>query len=208
MANINQTLLLGKIIKSEVVILSTKQEAEQFVAGRIEPLHLSEKIERPSELSAKVYKIKPGDHAYYITISDIVLNQGTDFEMIRPYEIFINTKDMTHFQWIAALSRMISAVMRKGGDLTFAIEELRATFDPAGGTWVEGNYVPSVVAYIGIVIERHLQSLGLLEPPVKKEVPNEVRTALGDYCAKCHAYAVRMAEGCATCLNCGYSKCG
>jgi hypothetical protein len=168
---------------------------------------MSEKIERPGMLDAKVYKIKPGEHAYYITISDIVLNEGTEHQVIRPYEIFINTKDMQHFQWVAALSRMISAVMRKGGDLTFAIEELRASFDPAGGHWVDGEYVPSIVAHVGIVIERHLQSLGLL---MKKEIaaPQIENPPKGGYCNKCHSYSLVKQEGCDVCLNCGASKCG
>jgi ribonucleoside-diphosphate reductase alpha chain len=114
---------------------------------------------------------------------------------------------MSNFQWIAALSRMISAVMRKGGDLTFAIEELMATFDPAGGAWVEGAYVPSTVAYIGIVIERHLQSLGLL-PKKEAAAPQIENPPKGGYCNKCHSYSVVKQEGCDICVNCGASKCG
>lgn len=192
----------GRIVKSEVVTADP--------VGNIIPTHsMSEKIERPFVLDAKVYKIKPGEHAYYITISDIVLNEGTKDEIKRPYEVFINTKDMSHFQWVAALSRMISAVMRKGGDLVFAIEELKASFDPAGGHWVDGTYVPSIVAHVGLVIERHLDSLGLLAPvPEIKEATHEVEIKKGGYCAKCQSFAVVQEEGCATCKNCGHSKCG
>jgi hypothetical protein len=199
MENTEAIRLDGKIVKVEVV---KPTEAASFL-----PRSMSEQVERPDVLEAKVYKIKPGEHAYYITISDIVLNQGTEAEQRRPYEIFINTKDMRDFQWIAALSRMISAVMRKGGDLSFAIEELKATFDPAGGSWNEGSYIPSTVAYIGLVIERHLQSRGLLEGKKEEVKPSAESAPKGVYCSKCHSYSVVVEEGCATCKACGNSKC-
>jgi ribonucleoside-diphosphate reductase alpha chain len=201
MENTKAVVIGSPIVKAEVV--------KEAVAAPLpqEPAALPETAERPSVLPAKVYKIKPGEHAYYITISDIVMNSGTDSEVVRPYEIFINTKDLRDFQWIAALSRMISAVMRKGGDLSFAIEELMATFDPAGGAWVDGTYVPSTVAYIGIVIEQHLRSLGLMEPKVVPEKASADSQQKGDYCSKCHSYSLIKEGGCLICKACGFSTC-
>jgi ribonucleoside-diphosphate reductase alpha chain len=199
MENTEAVRLDGKIVKIEIV----KATENAFLP----PIPMSEQVERPSELPAVVYKIKPGEHAYYITISNIVLNAGTPDETVRPYEIFINTKDMRDFQWIAALSRMISAVMRKGGDISFAIEELKATFDPSGGTWVDGAYVPSTVAYIGMVIERHLEGLGLINS-ASAIVEKTVDTKKLPQCPRCLSFALVRQEGCDTCKQCGHSKCG
>jgi hypothetical protein len=199
---------------------------------------MHEKIDRPETLQGTTYKIKmpPSDHALYVTINDIVLNPGTEHEVRRPFEIFINSKNMDHFQWIVALTCIISAVFRKGGDATFLVQELRSVFDPRGGYFKNGGkYMPSLVAEIGDVIERHLQAIGLL----KDEAMNVHRqklieekcaqyealkadaataSSLGDpssgfpkeaeLCGKCQTKAVILLDGCGTCLNCGESRCG
>ena len=193
---------------------------------------MHEKLERPDMLIGTTYKMKPpmADHAMYITINDIVLNEGTEHEHRRPVEIFINSKAMDHFQWIVALTRIVSAVFRKGGDITFLVEELKAVFDPRGGYWRPGGkYMPSLVAEIGDVIERHLRFIGMLpdaeldERQLKlieeKRAEYEARSsqssgeasafpASATLCGKCHTKAVVVMDNCLTCLNCGDSKCG
>ena len=129
---------------------------------------MHEKLERPEVLIGSTYKIKTpvSDHAMYVTINDILLNEGTPHEQRRPFEVFINSKNLDHFQWIVALTRVISAVFRKGGDTTFLVDELKAVFDPKGGYWQPGGkFMPSTIAELGYVIERHLQSIGLLKKP-------------------------------------------
>ena len=129
---------------------------------------MHEKVERPEMLVGSTYKIKTpvSDHAMYLTINDIMLNEGTEHEHRRPFEIFINSKNLDHFQWIVALTRIISAVFRKGGDVAFLTEELKAVFDPRGGYWQPGGkFMPSIVAEIGYVVERHLQAIGLMQKP-------------------------------------------
>src|SRR5690606_6176191 len=124
-----------------------------------------EKVERPEVLVGASYKIKSPlfEHALYVTINDIVLNQGTEFESRRPFEIFINSKSMDHFQWIVALTRIMSAVFRKGGDISFLVEEMKAVFDPRGGYFKAGGvYMPSIVAEIGAVIEQHRKMIGMI----------------------------------------------
>jgi hypothetical protein len=138
-------------------------EKEQTTA---EIIHMHEKIERPEMLLGSTYKIKTpqSEHALYITINDVILNQGTEHEMRRPYEIFINSKNMDHFQWIVALTRIISAVFRKGGDVTFLVDELRSVFDPRGGYFKKGGkYKPSLVCEIGDAIECHMKMIGMIE---------------------------------------------
>lgn len=135
-------------------------------ANRHEVISMHEALERPYELYGTTYKVKTpvSDHAMYITINDIMLNEGTESEQRRPFEIFINSKNLDHFQWIVALTRIISAVFRKGGDVAFLVEELKAVFDPRGGYWkTGGRYMPSLIAEIGEVIERHLVSIGLIK---------------------------------------------
>jgi len=233
-----------------------------------EVIQMHEKVERPETLVGATYKIKSPlfEHALYVTINDIVLNQDTEYELRRPFEIFINSKNMDHFQWIVALTRIMSAVFRKGGDVTFLVEELKAVFDPRGGYFKAGGvYMSSIVAELGYVIETHLKSIGLLHDPelspeqraliaekraayesrVKKNssVSDDARnsssrrapessafssdlagagaesarkesTEAGAFppgatmCAKCNTNAVILMDGCATCLSCGYSKCG
>src|SRR5256885_7389459 len=129
-------------------------------------IRMHEKLERPEVLIGNTYKIKTpvSDHAMYVTINDIVLNEGTEYEQRRPFEVFINSKNLDHFQWIVALTRIISAVFRKGGDVTFLVDELKAVFDPRGGYWQPGGkFMPSIIAELGYVIEKHLQMIGLLK---------------------------------------------
>ena len=232
------TKINTKIIGYEVV---TEEEAqadkEERKSAKI--IHMTEHIARPEGLEAlegSTYKIKIAldDHAMYVTINDMILNQGTEHEQRRPFEIFINSKNMDHFQWIVALTRLMSAVFRKGGDVTFLAEELQAVFDPKGGYFkTGGKFMPSIVAEIGVVIEHHLQKIGLME---KEELSEQQQLILdqkraeveasdnkkrvidadsdGTYpasatlCNKCHTKAVVIMDNCATCLSCGYSKCG
>ena len=128
-------------------------------------VQMHEKVERPEMLVGSTYKIKTplSDHALYVTINDIVLNPQTPYEKRRPFEIFINSKNMDHFQWIVALTRIISAVFRKGGDVTFLVEELRSVFDPQGGYFKRGGkYTPSLVAEIGDAIDSHMRMIGMI----------------------------------------------
>ena len=196
-------------------------------------IRLTEEIQRPEVLIGSTYKIKTpvSDHAMYITINDIVLNEGTEHELRRPFEIFVNSKNLDHFQWIVALTRIISAVFRKGGDVTFMVDELKAVFDPRGGYWQPGGkFMPSIIAELGHVIEKHLTLIGLLRPvgldPHQKKLVAEKRAEFearqkqtdafskshfpegAQLCAKCSTAAVVMMDGCMTCLNCGDSKCG
>jgi len=226
---------------------------------KAEVIQMHEKVERPDTLIGATYKIKSPlfEHALYVTINDIVLNPGTEHELRRPFEVFINSKNMDHFQWIVALTRIMSAVFRKGGDVTFLVEELKAVFDPRGGYFKAGGvYMPSIVAELGALIEQHLKSIGLMHDP---EMSNEQRKLIAEkrsayearvngtdskknadvndhtgisadsaasrdtdaaestsaafppgatMCHKCNTNATVLMDGCATCLNCGYSKCG
>jgi hypothetical protein len=137
---------------------------EQDVSDNV--VHMHEKLQRPDMLVGSTYKIKTplSEHALYVTINDIILNPGTEYERRRPFEIFINSKNMDHFQWIVALTRIISAVFRKGGDATFLVEELRSVFDPRGGYFKKGGkYMPSLVAEIGDAIECHMKMIGMIK---------------------------------------------
>lgn len=210
-----------------------KAEDKAEKKERAQVIQMHEKLERPDILIGSTYKVKTpvSDHAMYITINDIVLNQGTPHEQRRPFEIFINSKNLDHFQWIVALTRIISAVFRKGGDVTFLVEELKAVFDPRGGYWKPGGkFMPSLIAEIGFVIEDHLKSIGMIketeldehqkrlvtEKRAEFEAAAKQRDAFtqSDYpagaqlCAKCNTAAVVMLDGCMTCLSCGDSKCG
>jgi hypothetical protein len=225
-------------------------------------IQMHERIERPEVLIGSTYKIKSPlvEHAMYVTINDIVLNPGTEHELRRPFEVFINSKNMDHFQWIVALTRIMSAVFRKGGDVTFLVDEMKAVFDPRGGYFKAGGvYMPSIVAEIGSVVEEHLKSIGMIIDPelsdaqraliaekrsayenrAKKKSPDAPNTnvltgdlagagadsaradeavsdsgegasfpATATLCHKCSTKALVLMDGCQTCLNCGYSKCG
>jgi ribonucleoside-diphosphate reductase alpha chain len=187
-------------------------------------IYIAQPLDRPEDLPGKTYKIKwPGsDHAIYITINDV--NQDG---RRRPFEIFINSKNMEHYAWTVALTRMISAVFRRGGDVSFVVEELKAVFDPRGGQWMEGRYVPSLLAAIGGVIEKHLVDIGFLAPAdvpaIEEAARQRLRIAAGErapvagsqdmppklgQCPNCGAAALNHQEGCDICLNCGYSRCG
>ena len=177
-----------------------------------EVVYLSEPLERPSTLEGQTYKVKwPGsEHALYITINDVVIAGHR-----RPFEVFINSKNMEHFAWTVALTRMISAVFRRGGDISFVVEELKAVFDPRGGAWMEGKYIPSILAAIGGVIENHLVSIGFIEgeglglkSDPKAEGMRVGEAPRGKACEACGSHDLRMVEGCLTCGSCGFSKCG
>ena len=136
--------------------------------NRAEVIRMHEKLERPEVLIGSTYKVKTpvSDHAMYVTINDIILNEGTEHEKRRPFEIFINSKNLDHYQWIVALTRIISAVFRKGGDVAFLVDELKAVFDPRGGYWQPGGkYMPSIIAELGYIVEKHLIAIGLLAQP-------------------------------------------
>ena len=196
-------------------------------------VHMHEKVARPEMLFGSTYKIKTplSEHALYVTINDIILNQGTAHEMRRPFEVFINSKNMDHFQWIVALTRIISAVFRKGGDISFLVEELRSVFDPSGGYFKKGGkFMPSLVAEIGDVIHSHLVMIGMLQEEgpdenqkkliAEKRAQYEASSQTGEIaqegefpdgaqlCQKCNTKAMIQMDGCMTCLNCGESKCG
>jgi hypothetical protein len=238
-----------KIIGYEVVKPEESGESAEDTGRSVEGrgtakiIRMTERVARPEGMEAlegATYKIKTplDDHAMYVTINDIVLNLGTEHEQRRPFEIFINSKNMDHFQWIVALTRLMSAVFRKGGDVTFLAEELQAVFDPKGGYFkAGGKFMPSIIAEIGAVIEHHLQKIGLMEkeelseqqqllldekraeveaantPVVTSSAP-DADSDTADYpasatlCNKCHTKAVVIMDNCATCLSCGYSKCG
>ncbi|MDH3713965.1 MAG: NrdJb [Gammaproteobacteria bacterium] len=209
-----------RIVACDVVGQGDPQAAPQpdkTPETRAEVIQLHEKIERPDLLVGSTYKIKTplSEHALYVTINDIFLNAGTEHELRRPFEIFINSKNMDHFQWIVALTRIISAVFRKGGDVTFMVDELRSVFDPRGGYFKKGGrYMPSLVAEIGDAIESHLRDIGMLEKPEPTRNNNpdggedDTYPANAQLCLKCLTKAVVSADGCMTCLNCGDSKCG
>jgi hypothetical protein len=214
-------------------IATPEENAEQQKKAEVVRMH--ESVQRPEMLVGSTYKVKTPvtEHAMYITINDIILNEGTEHEQRRPFEVFINSKNMDNFQWVVALTRLISAVFRKGGDTTFMVEELKAVFDPKGGYFKPGGiFMPSIVAEIGHAIERHMQMIGMISADnldehqkeflAKKKA--EIESAQGatasnkeekgefpdtaTVCAKCSTKAVVLMDGCMTCLSCGDSKCG
>jgi len=220
---------------------NSASEAESAKAAPVKAdvIQMHETLQRPEKLIGSTYKLKVpshvSGHAMYITINDIILNEGTEHELRRPFEVFINTKNLDHFQWIVALTLIMSAVFRKGGDVTFIVDELRSVFDPRGGYWNKGKYMPSIIAEIGEVIESHLIDIGMLkrdeidpeqqkmidakkaelnaeadaapttEPEANAEEAWQVNASL---CSKCNHKALVLRDGCQTCLNCGDSKCG
>ena len=229
-----------KIVGYKVATQEQQQEAqaettqiENQQEDKANVVRMHERLERPEMLRGTTYKIKPpvSDHAMYITINDIVLNQGTEYEKYRPYEIFINSKNLDHYQWIVALTRVLSSVFRKGGDVAFLVEELKAVFDPKGGYFAgEGRFMPSIIAELGYVIERHFKSIGIISEEVldehQKELIEKKRQEFENQdkqtdafvnqefphgstlCGQCNTVAVVLMDNCETCLNCGYSKCG
>ncbi|MFQ5356243.1 MAG: TSCPD domain-containing protein [Mariprofundaceae bacterium] len=204
-----------KIAGYEVV--KPEEEQEQTIVTKIAPL-----LERDDVLEGNTYKIKTplSEHALYITINDVVITEPDSSSHRRPFEIFINSKNMEHFAWIVALTRVISAVFRKGGDVTFLVEELKAVFDPRGGYYKKGGkYMPSLVAEIGEVIQQHMVSIGMMEgqlaTPELEMKKQRAQDELGEagmrnanQCPKCAAMAIVRLDNCDTCLECGHSKCG
>ncbi len=187
-------------------------------------VYMTQPLDRPGSLPGNTYKVRwpESDHAIYITLNDIIQDGRR-----RPFEIFINSKNMEHFAWTVALTRMISAVFRRGGDVSFVVEELKAVFDPRGGHWMDGRYVPSLLAAIGEVIEQHLIAIGFMAAGTHPIDPSGARVLSGTAgaaglahlsgepeslhlrpCPKCHAPALTRKEGCDSCMNCGYSRCG
>lgn len=200
----------AKAEKSAPEVLSKDGSEPMMPHGDV--IYLSEPLDRPQALEGATYKLKwpDSEHAIYITINDIV--QGGHR---RPFEVFINSKNMEHFAWTVALTRMISAVFRRGGDVSFVVEELKAVFDPRGGAWMQGRYIPSILAAIGGVIERHMIAIGFIEGEGLglKTDPKARAVAVGDMprgpaCPSCGQFGMQMIEGCMTCPNCGHSKCG
>jgi len=219
-----------KIVSYSVVEKKDEQKKEQKEIPA-EVVQIGEPLARPDKITGSTYKVKTPvtEHALYITINDVIMNEGTDQEHRRPFEIFVNSKNMEHFQWIVGLTRVMSAVFRKGGDLTFLIEELESVFDPNGGYYKKGGkYVPSLVAELGQVLEEHLKNIGMLkvtEPEehqqqliddkkaeYQKKNPDKLDESGfpkdAQLCNKCQTKAAIMMDGCLTCLNCGESKCG
>ncbi|MCF6338382.1 MAG: NrdJb [Gammaproteobacteria bacterium] len=231
-------------LSSKIVSYSVTKEDKEKPEVEAQPLveieneesnvvHMHEKVERPEMLLGSTYKIKTplSEHSLYLTINDMILNPGTKHELRRPFEIFINSKNMDHFQWIVALTRIISAVFRKGGDVTFLVDELHSVFDPRGGYFKKGGkYMPSLVAELGDAIESHMKLIGLIKDDdmdehqlkliAEKRAQFEVKQKsdnsgnVSDFpvgsqlCNKCSTKAVIKMDGCMTCLNCGDSKCG
>ena len=225
------SIKIEKKIVSYSVVDKTDEQKDEKKEIPAEVVQIGEPLARPDKITGSTYKVKTPvtEHALYITINDVIMNEGTDQEHRRPFEIFVNSKNMEHFQWIVGLTRVMSAVFRKGGDLTFLIEELESVFDPNGGYYKKGGkYVPSLVAELGQVLEEHLKNIGMLkvtEPEAHQQQLIEDKKAeylkknpdkLDDsgfpkdaqLCNKCQTKAAIMMDGCLTCLNCGESKCG
>ena len=228
------TKISSKIVGYSVTDKEAEAKAEEKLEKKkreTEVIQMHEKVARPDGLEClegATYKIRTplDEHALYVTINDIILNPGTKHEQRRPFEIFINSKNMDHFQWIVALTRVMSAVFRKGGDVTFLAEELQAVFDPKGGYFKPGGkFMPSIVAEIGEVIEHHMRKIGLI---VDEELSDHQQKILAEkraefeadggaengypagatLCSKCNTKAVIVMDNCATCLSCADSKCG
>jgi ribonucleoside-diphosphate reductase alpha chain len=199
-------------VTGSVLSVSENEEKVPEVDTGAEVVYIAEPLGRPEALDGQTYKIKwpESEHAIYITINDVIQNGHR-----RPFEVFINSKNMEHFAWTVALTRMISAVFRRGGDVSFVVEELKAVFDPRGGAWVQGKYIPSILAAIGGVIERHMIAIGFIESegkylrvdPHAQVIPMGGRP-MGATCPSCGSFGMRMIEGCMTCQDCGHSKCG
>lgn len=227
-----------KVLGDKIVAYKVKKpgdvqekETEQNQSS-VQPIEMNEALSRPEFLQGTTYRMKPPvvDNAMYITINDVILNKGTEFETIRPYEIFINSRDVQHLQWVNALTLILSATFRKGGDIAFIAEELRSVYDPNGGYFKKGGvYMNSIVAEIGYIIEQHFKAIGLIkdekmsasvkaileEKRAQAERAEDSENEDGDsgfpsnstVCSKCHTKAVIVMDGCATCLSCGDSKC-
>ena len=188
-----------------------KPKSEKEIDGEV--IYMSEPLERPNTLDGNTYKLRwpDSEHAIYVTINDIIVN-----DQRRPFEVFINSKNMEHFAWTVGLTRMISAVFRRGGDVSFVVDELKAVFDPRGGAWVNGKYIPSILAAIGGVLEEHMVKIGFIKN--SDEMLSHQKDDLSKVeklkrlkqksCTSCGQFDLQMIEGCMTCRSCGYSKCG
>jgi len=185
--------------------------ADVYEGGGV--VYMTQPLSRPEALPGHTYKVgwPLSEHALYVTINDIVQDGR-----LRPFEIFVNSKNMEHYAWTVALTRMISAVFRRGGDVSFVVEELKAVFDPRGGAWMEGHYVPSILAALGGVIEQHMIEIGFIQPktaPASVEAQRQVVNLPGQnpglrQCPKCGQAALIRIENCDQCTSCDYSKCG
>jgi len=202
-------------------VVAEHKAKDVYEAGGV--VYMTQPLDRPEALPGQTYKVRwpESDHAIYITLNDIIQDGRR-----RPFEVFINSKNMEHYAWTVGLTRMISAVFRRGGDVSFVVEELKAVFDPRGGSWVGGRYVPSLLAAIGEVIERHMIDIGFIPDPAKDRAAIEHMAARkvvnladgqgnGDggtrklaHCPKCNSPSLIRQEGCDLCTSCGYSKCG
>ncbi len=190
---------------------------DMYEAGGV--IYMTRPLDRPEALPGQTYKLRwpESEHAVYVTINDVIQDGRR-----RPFEIFINSKNMEHYAWTVGLTRMISAVFRRGGDVSFVVEELKAVFDPRGGYWMEGHYVPSLLAALGEIIERHMIDIGFMTDPrreqreivaqLERKVVNlnsqDASDARLPRCPKCSQPALIRQEGCDLCTSCGYSKCG
>ncbi|MGB0969094.1 MAG: ribonucleoside-diphosphate reductase, adenosylcobalamin-dependent, partial [Halocynthiibacter sp.] len=195
-------------------VLSVSEDSEKTPEADegADVVYISEPLDRPQSLEGHTYKLKwpDSEHAIYLTVNDLIVSGQR-----RPFEVFINSKNMEHYAWTVALTRMISAVFRRGGDVSFVVEELKAVFDPRGGAWMQGKYVPSILAAIGGVIETHLISTGFiagegmgLKSDPQADVVQIGGTPRGKACPSCGQFDLQMVEGCMTCRSCGHSKCG
>ena len=200
-------------VTGSVLSVSESSEKTPEIDTGAEVIYMAEPLDRPQTLEGNTYKLKwpDSEHAIYVTVNDVVINGHR-----RPFEVFINSKNMEHFAWTVALTRMISAVFRRGGDVSFVVEELKAVFDPRGGAWVQGKYIPSILAAIGGVLEQHMVAIGFLagegmalkeDPHANKQVVN-LGESRGKACPSCGQFDLQMVEGCMTCRSCGHSKCG
>jgi ribonucleoside-diphosphate reductase alpha chain len=188
-----------------------KSKSEKEIDGEV--IYMSEPLERPNILDGNTYKLRwpDSEHAIYVTINDIIVN-----DQRRPFEVFINSKNMEHFAWTVGLTRMISAVFRRGGDVSFVVDELKAVFDPRGGAWVSGKYIPSILAAIGGILEEHMVKIGFITNSDEtlshqKDDSSKVeklKRFKQKSCTSCGQFDLQMIEGCMTCRSCGYSKCG
>ena len=200
-------------VTGSVLSVSESSEAAPEADQGADVIYMAEPLDRPQALEGNTYKLKwpDSEHAIYVTVNDVIINDHR-----RPFEVFINSKNMEHFAWTVALTRMISAVFRRGGDVSFVVEELKAVFDPRGGAWVQGKYIPSILAAIGGVLEQHMIAIGFLEgegmglkedPKAGQQVVN-LNESRGKACPSCGQFDMQMVEGCMTCRSCGHSKCG
>ncbi|HEY0107115.1 MAG TPA: adenosylcobalamin-dependent ribonucleoside-diphosphate reductase [Rhizomicrobium sp.] len=205
----------GAVLEAEIEPAETPPQSAPISAPRVSSggvVYMTRPLDRPEVLIGQTYKIKwmDSDHAFYITVNDIEKDGRR-----RPFEVFINSKNMEAYAWALALTRMISAVFRRGGDVSFVVEELKAIFDPRGGQWSGERYIPSLMAAIGEVLEKHMIDIGFIARHDEALVPSERRAvavaaegAPARYCPRCGSPSLVRLEGCESCVSCGYSRCG